>query len=94
MHSSLQLVDYSSTDDEDDDDVDKSEVSTRNKSDFIITRTNLPPLPESFRDIYIVNPRIGDDPALHSGRVRTQPHVKGLWPSHVYLEGRIPHSNR
>lgn len=64
------LVDYSSSSDEEDDDQKTSK---------------LPPLPESFHDVYQTGPRLEDE-GFHQGRVRTVQHVWGLWPSFVYLE--------
>ncbi|KAK9455964.1 U6 snRNA phosphodiesterase Usb1 [Dipodascopsis uninucleata] len=45
-----------------------------------------PPLPKKFYDLYASEPRRGDDPSLHNGRVRQVAHEKGLWPSHIYIE--------
>ncbi|KAK9480325.1 U6 snRNA phosphodiesterase Usb1 [Lipomyces japonicus] len=45
-----------------------------------------PPLPDRFFDYYTAAPRIGDDPALHSGRSRQVGHHEGQWPVHVYVE--------
>ncbi|CEJ85144.1 hypothetical protein VHEMI03684 [[Torrubiella] hemipterigena] len=91
----MPLVNYSSSDT--DDENAKAPLSKRrrgNSGDGIATTkddaivTEMPPLPDAFHDLYASTVRQStvDDPNLHQGRKRQNPHVIGQWPSHVYVE--------
>lgn len=92
----MALVDYSDSEPEDDDGHDSKAQSgsvppaskKRKTSD---AASKLPPLPQSFRDLYSSTVRTStqDDPSLHGGRKRVTPHVPGNWPTHVYLECKL-----
>jgi hypothetical protein len=92
--TTMALVDYSDSEVEDEDDqgvkpegciIDGPPAKKRRVSD---APSSLPPLPQSFRDLYSSTVRTStqDDPSLHGGRIRITPHVAGNWPTHVYLE--------
>ncbi len=49
-----------------------------------------PSIPSLVLDSFIVGPRM-DDPVFHDGRTRTQEHMEGTWPSHLYVEWRPTH---
>ena len=90
----MSLVDYSDSGDESDafietSNPDPSPGSKRKRMGDDGERTKpLPPLPDTFHNVYASTARIGtsDDPSLHGGRQRQVPHIEGNWPTHVYIE--------
>ncbi|EKJ75795.1 hypothetical protein NXS19_008418 [Fusarium pseudograminearum] len=91
----MALVDYSSSGSDSEPDtqpvkrrkaVDGSSRST--DGDSAAGASSMPPLPDTFHDLYAstVRQSVVDDPSLHQGRKRHIPHVVGNWPSHVYTE--------
>jgi hypothetical protein len=89
----MSLVLYSDSESDQDDTLAAQSVSSvtrpnvKRKCDDT-ARSELPPLPASFHDLYSTNARIGtsDNASLHGGRKRAVPHIDGNWPSHVHLE--------
>ena len=104
----MPLVDYSDSEHSEPEDTRRSKVKElgipessslktnlkRKRSENIIS--DLPPLPDAFRDLYASNSRLStqDDPTLHGGRQRATPHVDGQWPTHVYIECMFSNLNR
>ncbi|GAP85351.1 putative protein family UPF0406 [Rosellinia necatrix] len=88
----MGLVDYSS-DSSEPEDVNTPQVKRQKTSDKRVTtgsttKSELPPLPPAFHDLYASTVRVSasDDPTLHQGRKRVNPHKVGHWPSHLYIE--------
>ncbi|KAI1131800.1 U6 snRNA phosphodiesterase Usb1 [Nemania abortiva] len=90
----MGLVDYSS-DSSESDEVAGPQAKKQKTSDNEATtatsstaKNELPPLPSAFHDLYASTVRVSasDDPALHQGRKRVNPHKVGNWPSHLYIE--------
>ncbi|KAG6087725.1 hypothetical protein E4U15_007474 [Claviceps sp. LM218 group G6] len=85
----MGLVDYSSS--SDDEESPASPQRKRHKpkpGSNGLHKSSMPPLPSTFHDLYASTVRQSavDDPSLHQGRKRQNPHVVGHWPSHVYVE--------
>ncbi|KAH7391414.1 U6 snRNA phosphodiesterase Usb1 [Cadophora sp. MPI-SDFR-AT-0126] len=86
----MALVDYSSSDGEDNEQSSKLESGKETSS---LKRkheepSGLPPLPSRFHDLYASTTRVStrDDPSLHEGKKRVIPHIEGNWPTHIYIE--------
>ena len=85
----MTLVDYSDSESSDSPSAkDIAAAISRKRKREEPPTTDLPPLPDSFHDLYATNTRAStqDDPSLHGGRHRQTPHAEGNWPTHVYIE--------
>jgi hypothetical protein len=84
----MGLVDYSDSEPDEEENEGHESAPPAKRQRVSGAPLNLPPLPQSFRDLYSSTVRTStqDDPSLHGGRKRVTPHVPGKWPTHVYLE--------
>ncbi|KAI0452366.1 U6 snRNA phosphodiesterase Usb1 [Xylaria acuta] len=88
----MGLVDYSSDSSESDEtarpQTKRQKTSDNQTINSSAAKSELPPLPSAFYDLYASTVRVSasDDPALHQGRKRVNPHKVGNWPSHLYIE--------
>jgi hypothetical protein len=87
----MGLVDYSDSDADEEEKKGHETTPPAKRRRVSGAPSNLPPLPQSFRDLYSSTVRTStqDDPSLHGGRKRVIPHVPGNWPTHVYLECKL-----
>ncbi len=84
----MPLVEYSDSESSESFGPDESQIRGTKRKRTSENEPALPPLPDSFHDLYVSTARVSnqDDPSLHDGRQRVTPHVDGNWPTHVYIE--------
>jgi hypothetical protein len=87
----MGLVDYSDSEADEEENEGREAAPPAKRRRVSGVTSNLPPLPQAFRDLYSSTVRTStqDDPSLHGGRKRVIPHVPGSWPTHIYLECKL-----
>lgn len=88
MNSTMPLVEYSDSESSEPPGPEASQIRGIKRKRTSEKEPVLPPLPDTFHDLYASTARVSDqdDPNLHGGRQRVTPHVDGNWPTHVYIE--------
>ncbi|XP_042901118.1 U6 snRNA phosphodiesterase 1 [Parasteatoda tepidariorum] len=85
---SLRLVDYSSDEEQSFDEINKTvnDSSKENVENTSKGVTEPLPLPFEIQDMFSNNVNHTEDPSKHGGKIRSFPHERGVWATHVFIE--------